>query len=349
MGKTMVLAVVVGLLALIGGALAIAEEASGELPIDVEVPQSLVVGEGRPFIKLQARDAVRGVKVMVKRAGSAKQYRVASMSPGQHRTFQWNERPGFYSYTVTVQAKNAAGLSSQSFTWELDYLPAIKMALSRSRVDLAKRQLTFELNHPADRAELVVRGPDGVVLTRTEESYDGARPGTPLTIGWSEVADTITRIEVTGYGAAGHWTGMAVTPWSISIPHEEVEFATNESEIRPSEAPKLDRAIELIHKALREHGDELAVSLYVGGFTDTVGSVQHNRELSQKRARAIAQYFAKNAVKIPILYRGFGEEVLAVESADETAEARNRRALYILSPQAPVLSKSVDWGSWRRL
>lgn len=349
MGKQSLLMALVGLLGLFTGALALAEEATGELPIDVEVPQSLVVGQGHPFIKLRARDDVRGVRVMIKRAGFAKQYRIAALRQGQERTFQWRERPGFYNYTVTVQAKNAAGLSSQSFTWELDYLPPIKMSLSRDRVDLSKRQLTFKLNHPADRAELVVRGPDGIELTHSQESYDGARPGTPLTIGWDEVRDTITKIEVTGYDTAGYWTGMAVTPWSLSIPHEEVVFETDQADIRSSEEPKLDRAIELIHEALREHGSEFTVSLYVGGFTDTVGSVQHNRELSQKRARSIAEYFARNAVKIPIYYRGFGEEVLAVKTADEAAEARNRRAVYILSPQSPNLSKSVSWGSWRRL
>lgn len=240
-------------------------------------------------------------------------------------------------------------MARQELTFELSYLPPIEMSLSKSRIDLSKRRLTFHLNHPADRAELVVKGAGGAVLTRANESFDGAAPGAPLTMSWPAVNETITSIEVTAYSTAGFYTGKVITPWAVTIPHEEVEFETDRAEIRPSEAPKLDQAIELIQKALREHGSDFAVNLYVGGFTDTVGSVAHNRDLSQKRARAIAQYFARKTVRIPIFFRGYGEEALAVDTADNADEPRNRRATYILAAQPPTLSKSVSWGRWQAL
>lgn len=326
-----------------------AEEASIDLPIDVEVPSALVVGKGQPFLKMTARKTVKGVNVTITRKGWRRQFRVPSLGAGRSKIFRWNERPGFYGYTVTVTAKRGQMMARQQLTFDLSYLPPITMSLSKSKVDLTRRHLTFQLNQPAKSAELEVKGPRGVVLARAEESYGGAAPGTPLPISWPVVNETITSIEITAHSTAGFWTGKVVTPWSVTIPHEDVAFETDRWKIRASEAPKIDQAIELIHKALREHGREFAVNLYVGGFTDTVGTKQHNRDLSQKRARAIAQYFARNKVPIPIFYRGFGEEALATNTPDNTDEPRNRRASYILSPQPPSLAKAVSWGGWQAL
>lgn len=344
MHRSLVMMAILGLVPSLGWA-----EAELNLPIDMEVPSSLVVGKGQPFVKMTARKAVKGVTITITRKGWRRQFRVPSLGAGRSKTFRWNERPGFYGYTVTVTAKRGKVTARQELTFDLSYLPPIKMSLNKNRVDLAKRQLTFQLNQPAERAELEVRGPGGAILTRSDESYGGASPGTPLTITWPAVNDTITNIEVTAHSTAGFWTGKVVTPWSVTIPHEEVEFETDRWQVRASEAPKLDQAIELIHKALREHGREFAVNLYVGGYTDTVGSNAHNRDLSLKRARSIAQYFVRNKVNIPIYYRGFGEEALAVSTTDNTDEPRNRRATYILSPLPPTLSKTVNWGGWQAL
>ena len=60
--------------------------------------------------------------------------------------------------------------------------------------------------------------------------------------------------------------------------------------------------------------------------------------LSERRAKAIADYFiAHGLTKIPIFVRGFGEGALAVKTADNIPEAKNRRAVYIISSFTPVL------------
>ncbi len=331
------------------GSYAAAQE-QGDLPIEVEVPSNLIVGEGRPFIKLSAYEPVKNLDVLVKRSGApVRRFRVARLGKGGVKVFQWNERPGIYSYGVTVKARHGSRTSSRAFTVEMSYLRPLKMNMSRDRVNLAERTAVFKINHPAERATAVVKAPDGSVLATGEESYDGAAPNSPLEISWPAVEGTVGRIDIEAHSVGGYWVGMALLPWSVSIPHEEVEFETDRSEIRPSEAPKLDRAIELVHKALSEHGNEMVANLYVGGFTDTQGSKTHNRELSDDRAKAIARYFANNNVKLSILYRGYGEEVLAVDTPDETDESRNRRAVYILASQPPTISKSVSWGGWKRL
>ena len=84
--------------------------------------------------------------------------------------------------------------------------------------------------------------------------------------------------------------------------------------------------------------------IYVAGFTDTVGTVNDNRKLSQKRARAIGRYFARRGLhEIPIFVRGFGEEVLAVPTEDDVAREENRRAVYIVSTFPPHISGPGTW------
>lgn len=329
--------------------LALEAQEDNVLPVDVQVPETLVVGEAQPFVTVTASAPIRAVKVTVRRAGWQRQFSAPSLDAGQSRTFRWNERPGFYEYTVVVQAKNGAVTARQDFTMGLSYLPPIEMRLDKRHVSLAKRQLTLQLNQPAERVEVSIRDSRGAELTHATESYDGAAPGSPLVVRWDEVEEAIGLIQVNAYSTAGFWTGVEITPWSVTIPHEDVVFETDRWEVRASEAHKLDAAIVLIQQALQQHGNDMPVELYVGGFTDTVGSVAHNRELSQKRARAIAEYFAAHQVRVPIRFRGYGEEALAVSTPDETAEARNRRATYVLAPQPPSLSKTVGWGGWQTL
>ena len=64
----------------------------------------------------------------------------------------------------------------------------------------------------------------------------------------------------------------------------------------------------------------MKMRLYVAGHTDTVGPDAKNRKLSLDRARAIAAYFRKKGLTIPIAFAGFGEDVLKVKTADSVDE-----------------------------
>ena len=53
-------------------------------------------------------------------------------------------------------------------------------------------------------------------------------------------------------------------------------------------------------------------------------------------------------MRIPVLYEGFGEEALAVATADETDEPKNRRAQYILAIEDPAMNVPFA-AKWQRL
>ena len=322
-----------------------AQEGEG-VPLEMDFKTSLVVGKEKPCLKLTAQDSVKDLKVVILREGKVKKFSAKRMASGASRTFCWKEKAGIYQYTLEMKCKYNGKPRSSSTELELSYLPPLKMLMNKDHVDMEKRTLRLQINHPADKVELVIKGKGGKVLLETEEGFGGAKPGSTLTVNWDEVEGDITRMDIKVYDTDGSWVGMAVTPWAINIPHEEVEFESDKWGIRDTEAPKLDAAIKQIHKAIKEHASDFTVTLYVGGFTDTVGGAGHNRTLSTNRAMAIASYFRKKGVRIPIRYRGFGEDALAVPTPDNKDEPRNRRALYMLANQAPVIAR-VGWGGWK--
>jgi outer membrane protein OmpA-like peptidoglycan-associated protein len=69
----------------------------------------------------------------------------------------------------------------------------------------------------------------------------------------------------------------------------------------------------------------------IEGHTDTVGSADYNKELSDRRAAAVVDYLAAN-FKVdrnrlePV---GMGEQGLVVPTPDQTSEPRNRRVAVV--------------------
>src|SRR5678815_5586096 len=157
------------------------------------------------------------------------------------------------------------------------------------------------------------------VLADDEQDFSGRPGGTPLIVTWSPSSDApVGKIELRAYDAQGNWVGVELAPWFVNIPHDDVNFKTDSAEIE--EALAKDNASGRMHAG---------ITLYIAGHTDTVGNPTHNFKLSQDRARSIAAWFRKRGVKIPISYEGFGETSLAVKTADNIDEVKNRRADYV--------------------
>ena len=71
----------------------------------------------------------------------------------------------------------------------------------------------------------------------------------------------------------------------------------------------------------------------VVGHTDTKGSPAYNQNLSVRRANVVAEALVDmGARRDAIQTSGVGESDLAVQTPDETREAKNRRAVIGLLP-----------------
>ena len=238
---------------------------------------------------------------------------------------------------------DSSGKGSEKFGGKLT------MEVDRSQIDLKGRRLTVSMNRPVSRIEIKVFDEQKSVIAEETVRPPDAPVGDPILVRWSQAETTEpARIELYGYDNEDNWVGVAIIPWNVKIPHEEVHFETDKANIEKSEVPKLQDSIQRINEAIERYRELGKIQLFIAGHTDTVGSPTYNLELSRRRAQSIAAWFVKNGLSIPVAFEGFGESALLVETKDEVDEPRNRRVDYILSVEPPV-GKSGKVPTWRYL
>ena len=219
-------------------------------------------------------------------------------------------------------------------------------------MDLAARQFSLTTNHPPEKVKVEVIADDLSSLGETTFVVEGATRGSPVRVTWEQQGEgEVFRISVRAFDEYGYWAAVEIIPWALVVPHEDVTFPTGSHEILAEEAPKLEAAWKEIVKALDKYGEWIPTpTLYVGGYTDTVGDASSNQGLSERRALAIAQWFKKRSEgRVAIRYQGFGESALAKETPDGTDEIMNRRAVYIITPGGHPSGKDTPRAAWSAL
>lgn len=306
-------------------------------------------GRGSPRVKVAILEPIAGFKLNLARSDGKTFEWKGGGRPGVSRLIDLDQPAGKFTWkgTLTVNLPNA---STAEMPLEFETLVAtpLKLTLDKDKdVDLTGRTIAFSLSNVAAKAEVHLQLENGDVVD-AETAFAGEAPGTRLSIAWPETKAKPLKISLKAYDELGTFIGVDFFPWSFEIPHEDVVFDSGKSDIRGDQLQKVaDAAVQAID-AIRKFGRFADVTLYVAGHTDTVGATATNRALSLSRARSIAVAFRKRGVSIPIRYEGFGEEALAVDTADEVAEEKNRRAQYIISIDAPRLSGGVA-PKWQRL
>lgn len=131
------------------------------------------------------------------------------------------------------------------------------------------------------------------------------------------------------------------TPEGLRIRVSAVQFANNKAELSPASVPVLDRVYDTIRKILDnpdEHGLSASSRIEIGGHTDDRGSASSNKNLSQRRAKAVFDYLVKKGLDAKILTAvGYGgtkpvKEVtpdLSKKEADAN-RALNRRVEFFI-------------------
>lgn len=310
-----------------------------------------VSGKDLPAIYLSpTRDVTSATIGLTRDDGKKLTLGARNIASGSKKTLLVQQETGSFAYEAKFDVVWKGG-DKTSFTMKFSLTRSAKLELTLKKedVDLDGRKLTFSVNNPVKLAELIIVGKDGKTLKHVKQTYNTTKTDQRLEISWPDPGGDVKYMDLKVHDATGFWKGIRLTPISISIPHDDVEFASGKWAIRESEEPKLEATMKQIRAELAEHGTLLSLKLYVAGFTDSVGSAASNMTLSRNRARAIAAWFRKEGLKIPIFYQGFGESVLAVQTPDETDEPRNRRALYILASQVPGKSRTLPKQNWAQL
>jgi outer membrane protein OmpA-like peptidoglycan-associated protein len=229
----------------------------------------------------------------------------------------------------------------------------LRVQVEKSKVDLKEHRLEVKMSHPPGKVKITVVGESGATLADEQHDFAGHAAGAPLVVTWAPASDeAVATIDVVAYDTQGAWVGVQISPWFVAIPHEDVNFKTDKADIEDSEAPKLEAAFAKLNEVLAKdaaHGKQHpGITLFIAGHTDTVGNAGYNLKLSQARARAIAAWFRKRGVHMPIAYEGFGESAPAVKTADNVDEPKNRRADYVLSDEPPRYGGGFS-PAWKRV
>jgi outer membrane protein OmpA-like peptidoglycan-associated protein len=312
------------------------------------------VGVGqRPKLEIMALQKLERVEVMLNREdGKNVGQNLGAMNVGETRDVLFDGKPGKHSYTGRITSVVDGVPQDSKVFFDTLVGGELMVLLDKTKVDLVAGRMPLQISSPDGKVELrIIAASGGEVLVEHEQEFADRDPAIPLTVQWTPPpkGSEIGRIDLKVTDASGAYKSFGLFPWSVNIPHEEVNFATDSAGIDRSETPKLQASLGKIADALAKHKDLGPIKLYIAGHSDTVGAAPYNLNLSRKRAEAIAAWFRKGGLRIPIAYEGFGEFAPLVATPDNTAEPRNRRVDYILSIEDPVLKATNFQPAWKLL
>ncbi len=106
---------------------------------------------------------------------------------------------------------------------------------------------------------------------------------------------------------------------------DKVLFATDKSDLGPSAENTLDKLTRILVKYPN-------TDLEIDGHTDSRGTEAYNQDLSERRARSVANYLAANGVsRSRLTTKGFGEMQPKYSNETEEGRAGNRRVEFQIS------------------
>lgn len=326
----------------------VAPVARGEDALKVDVVPKALVGAGQPALVVKANQRLDRLTLDVRRSGDNKRLRLEAgpvLAGRDHRFELTLAKPGKARFTGTLSVEIGDQGGQMPIDVEVELLSPLEVTIARDDVDTKKRQLYLQADRDMKRVQVTVMSDTGTPMGTTVETFKGnLQPAnTRVEVRYKQSKGRIMRITVQAWDADEFFGAVDLFPWQVDIPHEEVNFATGKSDIDATEAEKLDASYVLINAAIDKYGDLAKIRLFVAGHTDTVGDAASNRGLSNERARALGRWFRKRGVKIPILFAGFGEDALLVETPDNADEAKNRRAEYIVAVDPPALAGGARW------
>jgi outer membrane protein OmpA-like peptidoglycan-associated protein len=307
---------------------------------------SLGTGE-QPMLSVTVPRSVDSIWIQIEAGGSSWDFERSGMGAGEQFKVHWERNPAVTEALATIRCEFSDGyVEAVQVPVSYSYAGRLEVDLSRASADVQKRILTVDVNQPIERADITALGARKMVLDqRTVEIADG--PGS-IDVPWIGDASEVVLLDVKLH-TSNAWAGFTYSPWFLNIPHDDVIFATGQWEIDPLEEAKLHALKQELESVMEKYGSVVQVKLYIGGCTDTVGTAESNRVLSQNRARSIGSWLSRNGISMPIFYYGFGERWLAVPTGDGTDNAANRRAVYMVGANPPPASAGVPSARWSAL
>lgn len=114
--------------------------------------------------------------------------------------------------------------------------------------------------------------------------------------------------------------GVASDERGVTITLEDIQFEPDSARLLPSELDKIRRIAEVLKAEPDRH-------LLISGHTAMAGTAEGRMQLSQERARAVAEVLIGLGVRVPedITVIGYGAERPVADNLTEAGRSRNRR------------------------
>lgn len=301
----------------------------------------------QPALLLTPSRTVTRLDVVIEAGGQSYAFHQEGVAGGEQQTFPWTRDTSVTAASAYILAVFDDGyVSEMTVPIEYSYAAPLSVSLEGATADVEARTLTVQATAEVERADITAYGAHRAVLDKRTVDI-GQGPGA-VRIPWVGEPEDVVLLDVTVHGSNA-WAGFTYSPWFLDIPHEDVLFDSDQATIAQSEEYKLQHTLQELHDVIDKYGSVVPVKLYIAGCTDTVGDSAHNRDLSQRRAKAIAAWLRSHGYDLPIYYHGFGEGLLAVKTGDGVDSARNRRALYMVGANPPPAGSGVPSVRWSEL
>ena len=170
----------------------------------------------------------------------------------------------------------------------------------------------------------VIKGQDTGVSVIVVEKHVNLKFGKDINLVEGEIlvgVDVVTAKGVANQMVAVKATDIAAALASKgSIDLYGIQFDVDKTDIKPESAKSLDEIATL----MKIDG---TLKLDISGHTDNTGSVEHNQQLSEGRAKAVVDALVKNYGIDPsrLQAHGFGDTRPVADNATEAGKAKNRR------------------------
>lgn len=106
---------------------------------------------------------------------------------------------------------------------------------------------------------------------------------------------------------------------------QNIFFDTDKSELLPNSFEELDKLVQYLK-------DNSETIIEISGHTDNIGNEEHNKKLSEARAKAVADYLASNGIdKTRITYNGYGSSKPIATNDTDADRQENRRVEFIIN------------------
>ena len=311
-----------------------------------EIVNRVLHGKDKPTITLTTGQAIKSAVLKVTRNDKQTEtLNFGSIKAGGSKEVTLKAGKGRWEYEGALHLKYRNGSGGElPVSFDVVVAGPLGMEAPYDRMRLNEGYVEVKLTRDANRCQYTV-WTEGNNPVQGEVEFAGSPAGEWLPVQWSTFtqADVVLKIVLECYDTDGFSNGLELSPWKIEVPHEDVNFAMGKSAIEGLEYPKVKDAVGQIKTTIRRYSNVLKVQVFVSGHTDSVGDAGYNKELSEKRASAIAIAFRKAGIRVPIYFVGYGEDKQAVDTADETAEPSNRRARYIMAVHPPENAR------WKKL